>query len=86
MDTVFDTMRRYSPHGPLINSELYTAVMTTPWGGNVTYTDTSVILSAMVKTLSMNASFNFYMFSGGTNFGFKNGKYCCIIRKILRKI
>ena len=41
--------------------------------------NTTIIAKALDKILSMNASVNMYMFEGGTNFGYYNGKYFLLL-------
>ncbi|KIH57931.1 glycosyl hydrolase family 35, partial [Ancylostoma duodenale] len=61
--------------GPAVNSECYTGWYRT-WGekGIIEKEFTaSVVLELTEKMYNLNASFNYYMFHGGTNFGFWNG-------------
>ena len=69
-------MRKFSPRGPLINSEFYTGWFSC-WEENTTqmsFLNTTAILNSTKELLDMKANFNFFMFAGGTNFGFKNGQ------------
>lgn len=43
------------------------------WGSNHNTRNTSRILETFTQMLDMNASVNFYMFHGGTNWGYSNG-------------
>ncbi|XGW28001.1 hypothetical protein V3C99_008085 [Haemonchus contortus] len=60
--------------GPRVNSEFYPGWYRT-WGEKGIERDfsASVVLELTEKLYNMNASFNYYMFHGGTNFGFWNG-------------
>ncbi|PIO58387.1 hypothetical protein TELCIR_20179, partial [Teladorsagia circumcincta] len=60
--------------GPRVDSEFYTGWYRT-WGEKGIERDSSasVVLELTEKLCNMNASFNYYMFHGGTNFGFWNG-------------
>lgn len=66
-------MRKFTPQGPLVNSEFYPGWLS-HWEEPLQRVDTSKVLNKMKNMLDVNASFNFYMFHGGTNFGFMNGR------------
>lgn len=68
----FNSMRKYEPKGPLVNSEFYTGWLT-HWGKPVGRQNTQVLLSTLTEMLDLGANVNFYMFYGGTNFGFTAG-------------
>lgn len=51
------------------------------WGRPFQTLNTSVIVTCLRQMLDMNANVNFYMFHGGTNWGFQNG-YTKAIRHI----
>lgn len=68
----FAILRQVLPHGPLVNSEFYAGWLDS-WGGKHHRTSSDDICSTFDKILSMNASVNFYMFTGGTNFGYWSG-------------
>ncbi len=72
VNSSFAAMRLYSPQGPLINSEFYPGWLS-HWEEEMETVDTYNILAMMKQMLQMKANFNFYMFFGGTNFGFMNG-------------
>ena len=72
MNASFATMRKYSPKGPLVNSEFYPGWLDF-WGRPHEKRDTSLVIPPFKQMLQLNASINFYMFHGGTNFGFLNG-------------
>ncbi|XP_029832016.3 beta-galactosidase-like [Ixodes scapularis] len=69
----FDSVRRAQGKGPLIVTEYYSGWMD-HWGSPHTKTDSSEVLKTFEEILRFNASVNFYMFHGGTNFGFSNGR------------
>ena len=66
-------MRKYSPHGPLVNSEFYPGWLP-QWTGPFPVVQTELILRTMEEFFKLNVSFNFYMFHNGTSFVFKSGK------------
>lgn len=68
----FDRQRVYAPTGPLVNSEFYPGWLDW-WGSPHARVPTYKILNSFHKMMSMKANINFYMFFGGTNFGFSNG-------------
>ena len=68
----FAVMRKFSPKGPLVNSEFYTGWLD-HWGEKHQTKSAATVAKSLDKILSMNASVNFYMYEGGTNFGFMNG-------------
>ncbi|XP_040066917.1 beta-galactosidase-like [Ixodes scapularis] len=69
----FDSVRKAQGKGPLIVTEYYPGWMD-HWGLPHTKTDASEVLKTFEEILRFNASVNFYMFHGGTNFGFSNGR------------
>lgn len=75
----FSHQRKFSPAGPLVNSEFYPGWLDY-WGQPHEKVDTKTIISAFNKILDLKANVNFYMFHGGTNFGFSNGQYLIIIK------
>ncbi|XP_050426969.1 beta-galactosidase-like [Adelges cooleyi] len=68
----FQYMRKTQPRGPLVNSEFYPGWLS-HWGERSPRVPSNSIVKTMKNMLALNASFNFYMFHGGTNFGFKSG-------------
>ncbi|CAN8004535.1 unnamed protein product [Ixodes hexagonus] len=68
----FGAVRRAQGRGPLIVTEYYPGWMD-HWGSPHAKTDASKVLKTFEEILRFNASVNFYMFHGGTNFGFSNG-------------
>jgi len=71
----FAALRKYQPNGPLVNSEFYPGWLD-HWGSRHHKKSAASIAEYLDKILAINASVNLYMFEGGTNFGFMNGKYC----------
>lgn len=69
---VFQPLIEYQPHGPLVNSEYYEGHLT-HWGDLMKSTNISKFVNTLKALLDANVSINFYMFVGGTNFGFKSG-------------
>jgi hypothetical protein len=74
VDTAFLAQRMYEPRGPLINSEFYAGWLT-HWGEPFQRIDTDAIVNTLDEMLARNASVNFFMFHGGTNFGFLAGEF-----------
>ena len=70
----FSHLRKYRPHGPLVNSEYYPGWLD-HWGGGHQKRPASQIAKYLDEILALNASVNLYMFEGGTNFGFMNGEW-----------
>ena len=68
----FKVQRVGSPAGPLVNSEFYAGWLDL-WGVEHQKINTTIILSSFHQQMVMNANVNFYMFMGGTNWGFSTG-------------
>ena len=68
----FNLLRKYQPHGPLVNSEFYTGWLTF-WQDQNSRRSAKEIADTLRNMLLMKANVNFYMFFGGTNFGFWSG-------------
>ena len=68
----FALARKFSPKGPLVNAEFYPGWLDR-WSIPHETRPAEAIARTLDKMLSMNASVNFYMYEGGTNFGFMNG-------------
>ncbi|RNA22068.1 Beta-galactosidase [Brachionus plicatilis] len=68
----FDAQRSYAKYGPLVNSEFYPGWLDF-WGTPHQKVPTDQILKSFNQQLDMGANVNFYMYFGGTNFGFSNG-------------
>ncbi|XP_058560228.1 beta-galactosidase-1-like protein isoform X3 [Neofelis nebulosa] len=72
MTEIFALLRKYEPHGPLVNSEYYTGWLDY-WGQNHSTRSISAVTKGLETMLKLGASVNMYMFHGGTNFGYWNG-------------
>uniref|UniRef100_A0A2K6THZ7 Galactosidase beta 1 like n=1 Tax=Saimiri boliviensis boliviensis TaxID=39432 RepID=A0A2K6THZ7_SAIBB len=72
MTKIFTLLRKYEPHGPLVNSEYYTGWLDY-WGQNHSTRSVSAVTKGLENMLELGASVNMYMFHGGTNFGYWNG-------------
>ncbi|XP_048200668.1 beta-galactosidase-1-like protein [Perognathus longimembris pacificus] len=72
MTRIFTRLRKYEPHGPLVNSEYYTGWLDY-WGQNHSTRSISSVTKGLENMLKLGASVNMYMFHGGTNFGYWNG-------------
>ncbi|OWA37617.1 beta-galactosidase [Saccharibacillus sp. O16] len=68
----FETLRRHQPEGPLMVMEFWDGWFDR-WLGPHHTRPASEIVTELEQMLELEASFNFYMFHGGTNFGFMNG-------------
>ncbi|XP_050432684.1 beta-galactosidase-like [Adelges cooleyi] len=68
----FGYMRQVEKRGPLINSEFYTGWIAF-WGQPRPPRNAQDIVTMMKRVMAYNASFNFLMFHGGTNFGLTSG-------------
>jgi beta-galactosidase len=70
--SALDTLRRRQPSGPLMCAEFWNGWFDR-WGGPHTVRSAADAASTLDEVLAAGASVNFYMFHGGTNFGFGNG-------------
>ncbi len=68
----FETLRKHQPEGPLMVMEFWDGWFDR-WLGPHHTRPASEIVAELEQMLDLEASFNFYMFHGGTNFGFMNG-------------
>lgn len=68
----FAKLREYQPEGPLMCMEFWNGWFD-HWGGKHHVRPPEDTAAALDEILSLGASVNFYMFHGGTNFGFLNG-------------
>lgn len=68
------TLRKHQARGPLVNAEYYPGWLT-HWHEQMARVDTNPIVQSLKTMLNANASVNFYMFYGGTNFGFTAGTF-----------
>ncbi|KAH8280149.1 hypothetical protein KR018_011268 [Drosophila ironensis] len=69
---IWAQLRRFQPKGPLVNAEYYPGWLT-HWTEPMANVSTESITGTFVDMLDSGASVNFYMFFGGTNFGFTAG-------------
>ncbi|MFJ5809589.1 beta-galactosidase family protein [Streptomyces sp. NPDC093093] len=65
-------LRTARPSGPLLCTEFWIGWFDR-WGGNHVVRDAEQASQELDELLATGASVNFYMFHGGTNFGFMNG-------------
>lgn len=68
----FRVMRKYEPEGPLQNSEYYPGWLD-HWKEKHQTVDFVPIVNTMEQMYNMKANWNFYVFIGGTNWGFMSG-------------
>ena len=68
----FDKLLEYQPNKPLVCMEFWNGWFD-HWGEEHHTRDPQDVAKTVREMLEMGASFNFYMFHGGTNFGFYNG-------------
>lgn len=72
MDDLWKIQRSVQPKGPLVNSEFYPGWLT-HWQEENQRRDGDLVADTLRRMLVAGASVNFYMFFGGTNFGFTAG-------------
>lgn len=65
-------MRQVQKKGPLVNSEFYDGWVAF-WDSPRPVRNSEDITRVLKYFLATNVSFNFFMFHGGTNFGFTSG-------------
>uniref|UniRef100_A0A9J8BJA2 Beta-galactosidase n=1 Tax=Cyprinus carpio carpio TaxID=630221 RepID=A0A9J8BJA2_CYPCA len=70
----FKAQRHAEPRGPLVNSEFYTGWLD-HWGEKHAVIPTAAVVKSLNEILEMGANVNLYMFIGGTNFGYWNGRF-----------
>jgi beta-galactosidase len=68
----FAVLKKYRPEGPFLNSE-YWAGWFDHWGSKHAHTDVAKEVANLDWMLSQGYSVSFYMFHGGTSFGWMNG-------------
>ncbi|KAG5675366.1 hypothetical protein PVAND_005275 [Polypedilum vanderplanki] len=68
----FAKLREYQPTGPLVNTEFYSGWFTL-WQGSHSVTNTSELAKTLDHMLVLGANVDFYVYFGGTNFGFWSG-------------
>jgi beta-galactosidase len=71
----FAKLQEYQPDGPLMCMEYWNGWFD-HWGKPHHTRDAADAAAVLEEMLSLGASVNFYMFHGGTNFGFYNGANC----------
>ncbi|XP_058467987.1 beta-galactosidase-like isoform X2 [Malaya genurostris] len=71
-DRYWQTLRRLQPQGPLVNAEFYPGWLT-HWMEPTARVAIDPVVETLRVMLAKGASVNFYMFFGGTNFGFTAG-------------
>ncbi|XP_052864913.1 beta-galactosidase-like [Anopheles cruzii] len=65
-------LRKFMPKGPLVNAEYYPGWLT-HWMEPMSRVDSGPVIHTLRLMLNQKANVNFYMFFGGTNFGFTAG-------------
>lgn len=70
--TSFAVLKKFRPEGPFLNSE-YWAGWFDHWGSRHAHTDVAKEVANLDWMLSQGYSVSFYMFHGGTSFGWMNG-------------
>jgi len=70
----FRTLRKYQPEGPLMCGEFWNGWFD-HWGENSIHHSRvpEEVVEQLKELLRFDANFSFYMFHGGTNFGFNSG-------------
>ena len=68
----FEILSQYQPNGPLMCMEFWNGWFD-HWGEPHHTRDAADVAEALDEMLAANGSVNFYMFHGGTNFGFTSG-------------
>jgi beta-galactosidase len=71
-EEIFTSIRRFRPDGPFFVPEFYPGWLD-HWGEPHARVDAAETAKDIDWMLSHGVSFSFYMFHGGTNFGFMNG-------------
>lgn len=77
----FNKLREVQATGPLVNSEFYTGWLTHWQEKNARRSGFDLEKTLKIMLRDHNASVNFYMFFGGTNFGFWAGKWSKLNKK-----
>ena len=65
-------LKKYQEHGPFVNTEFWAGWFDV-WGGGHANVNASKVAQRLDEMIQLNGSVNFYMFEGGTNFGYSNG-------------
>jgi len=71
-EEAFQMLQRYQPQGPLMCMEYWNGWFD-HWGEEHHVRDGNEVAEVFEDMLALGASVNFYMFHGGTNFGFTSG-------------
>lgn len=71
-EAAFKKLEEHQEDKPLVCAEFWNGWFD-QWGSDHTYRDSGDVAATLDKMLALGASVNFYMFHGGTNFGFNNG-------------
>lgn len=82
VDNQWKTLRKYQSNGPFVNMEYYLGWMS-HWQQSLPTQSISNIINTFQQMLNTNASVNFYMFYGGTNFAFTSGANYNLTEKYL---
>ena len=72
LDKAFEAKRKFAPRGPLVVTEYYPGFLDR-WSVPHQTRSTQSVDQTFDKMLAMNVSVAFYMYMGGTNFGYMNG-------------
>ena len=72
LDKAFALKRKFAPRGPLVVTEYYPGFLDR-WSVPHQTRSTQSVDQTFDKMLAMNVSVAFYMYMGGTNFGYMNG-------------
>lgn len=72
VDSYWRKLREVQEHGPLVNTEFYTGWLT-HWQEENQRRPAEPLAKTLEKMLKDGANVDFYMFFGGTNFGFWAG-------------
>ena len=71
-ENLINAHNEYQPDKPLYNAEFWDGGLQ-QWGGYFQRISSDDVTSRYKESIEMGAFVNFYMFCGGTNFGFNNG-------------
>ena len=71
-ENIINAHNEYQPDKPLYNAEFWDGGLQ-QWGGYFQRISSDDVTSRYKESIEMGAFVNFYMFCGGTNFGFNNG-------------
>lgn len=74
-EEAFEMLRKYQPDGPIMCMEYWNGWFD-HWGEDHHTRDAKDVANVFDDMLRLGASVNFYMFHGGTNFGYMSGANC----------